>query len=163
MHSKRWPILPSPRPAPGGSMSRARPVPRQRKRSTAGTSCGTKCGNRLPPHRLPGALHGPRRDMSREITVCPACDSRNILFFARRDNYVFSKCGQCALIFINPPPDPATLISDFYSASSGYHATLPEHLDAMTMHTRKFQNILDRLTNAGVNGKLLDVGCSHGE
>lgn len=101
--------------------------------------------------------------MSREITICPACDSKNILFFAKKENYVFSKCDQCGLICINPPPDLATLISDFYSESSGYHATLPEHLDAMPTHNKKFVNIIDKLTSAGVKGNLLDVGCSHGE
>lgn len=94
---------------------------------------------------------------------CILCDSKELSYFSKKNNYDFFKCKKCGLIFLYPQPDLKTLISDFYSKKSGYHTKLSKDLNAIKNYNKKFVKIIDKLARLKLQGNLLDVGCSNGE
>ena len=94
---------------------------------------------------------------------CIVCNSEYISFFSGRDKYVFLKCDDCGLVFMNSLPDHKELITSFYSKESGYHHKLVENLGKIRKYNKKFIQIINKLANFEIKGNLLDVGCANGE
>ncbi|MBI1866589.1 MAG: class I SAM-dependent methyltransferase [Candidatus Staskawiczbacteria bacterium] len=99
----------------------------------------------------------------KETKECPICNLSHISFFSKKDEYVFLKCDDCKLVFMNPLPDTKELIANFYSEESGYHHKLVENLKKIKKYDKNFIKIIDKLADFGIKGNLLDVGCANGE
>ena len=94
---------------------------------------------------------------------CILCEAEDVSYFAKKNNYDFLICKVCGLVFVKNQPSLTTLVADFYTEKSGYHANLDKDLTAIKSDNKKFVKIIDRLVSLNMQGNLLDVGCSNGE
>jgi len=94
---------------------------------------------------------------------CIICNSRNLFFIFKKNNYDLFKCNECGLIYVYPQPALNRLINDCYSQSSGYHLKLTKNLQKIKRYEKRFIRVLDKLDEFKIRGNLLDVGCSNGE
>ena len=98
-----------------------------------------------------------------EEKKCPVCDSENTSFFSEKNGYIFLRCDVCNLVLMDSLPDAKKLIDEFYSEKSGYHFKLVGNLAKIKKYKKKFTKVINKLTDLGITGNLLDVGCSNGE
>ena len=98
-----------------------------------------------------------------EVKECPICNLKDAAFFSQRDKYIFLKCDNCNLVFMDPLPNAKELTDNFYSKESGYHAKAVKNLKEIKKYGKKFTKVIDGLTRFKVAGNLLDVGCANGE
>lgn len=94
---------------------------------------------------------------------CISCGLTDGFISFKKNQYDLFLCPECGLIFLHPQLPQKELISGFYSQESGYHDSLPKHLDEIKNYKSKFIFILERLTELKIEGNILDVGCSNGE
>ena len=94
---------------------------------------------------------------------CIICNSRDLFFVFKKNNYNFFKCNKCGLIYVYPQPALNWLINNCYSQNSGYHSRLTKNLQKIKRYKKRFIRILDKLDEFKTSGNLLDVGCSNGE
>lgn len=94
---------------------------------------------------------------------CISCGLTDSFTPLKKDKYDLFSCPNCGLIFLYPQPSLKELVSDFYSSKAGYHVSLPKHLDKIKRYKRKFKKVLQKLGQLGIEGNILDVGCSNGE
>ena len=97
------------------------------------------------------------------LKECPACNSKQVLFFFRKDDCDFLECKDCKLIFQNPLPTVERLATDFLTQKARWHLRLNKDLIKIKRPRKDFVKIINTLINMGSNGNLLDVGCSNGE
>ena len=98
-----------------------------------------------------------------ETKKCPICESGPVSFFLKKDEYPFSVCDTCHLVFMNPLPDSGHLIENVYSKESGYHSKSVKNLKEIKKYDKKFTKIINALNRFNITGNLLDVGCANGE
>ena len=94
---------------------------------------------------------------------CLACRATSGFIPFKKGQYDLFLCSECGLIFLYPQPSAKELVSEFYSAKSGYHAALPHTLDTLEQHNKKFLAVLETLDQIAEKGNILDVGCANGE
>lgn len=98
---------------------------------------------------------------------CPVCGAAENTFFANNDYLDYAQCNQCALIYMNPAPQPGTvdkgfqgedeLLMEYFSIISKYKTGIPAKTDPLA------DNKLKDIYAFKPSGKLLDVGCSVGD
>src|SRR3989338_4446966 len=94
-------------------------------------------------------------------SACPVCgDDQSRILFTRRDN-PFAECRRCGLIFQCSPPSAeesrAFYQEDYYEALSGI---MPDLLKA---RVSIYRELLDEAQAWKQTGRMLDVGCGHGD
>jgi SAM-dependent methyltransferase len=91
--------------------------------------------------------------------LCPVCGSQHAAHFIRHDGWDLFRCGDCASVYVFPPPSAATthaLYVDAYEgATSGYFAKVEKKL-------RRSRGRLAQLRRHVKGGRFLDVGCNGG-
>ena len=95
--------------------------------------------------------------MSR-LSKCPICNSSQIVLECQINKYIYFKCLNCLVLFLNPIPTK-TSINKIYETNYSYK------IDCLTTEriksrSQKIVNNLIRLNPKGL--KLLDVGPGHG-
>ena len=99
-----------------------------------------------------------------EYIDCPVCDSPHKTLFFTKDWFTFSKCNQCAMVYLNPRlTEQATY--DFYN--SDWNAIYNEaKFDTISVHTELDDHInqtnLQLLLRNGAQGELLEIGFANG-
>lgn len=91
---------------------------------------------------------------------CFLCNSKDLSFLVRKDGCDFYKCKVCGLVFMDRQFG-SERPSDFLS-KLGHHSKI--NRDLKIKKPRKYYvRILDKITEIGATGNLLDVGCANGE
>ena len=112
-------------------------------------------------------MHDPRYQPSGEPTArsvqhvnCNLCDADNPRLITFQNNYRMVQCRHCGLVYLNPRPSAATLITLY----NDYHQRdgKDEHTWAKLMEKnfRQISALLNRLFPD--KGNILDVGCGYG-
>jgi 2-polyprenyl-3-methyl-5-hydroxy-6-metoxy-1,4-benzoquinol methylase len=94
----------------------------------------------------------------RPLSGCPSCDSRRSSFVLQKGDLFLYRCGDCALVFVNP--QPRELVDRKYRESYD----LASHF--LPMIQRKEVLFKPRLSMLGVPSRgerLCDVGCADGQ
>lgn len=91
--------------------------------------------------------------------TCVICGSKCSLLM-NKDGYDLYKCKSCELVFVYPQPSDDFLKEEVYSEKSGYQGNKSRDL-ASIIPTRKQDKLVSYLK--GLNGRMLDIGCSSGE
>jgi 2-polyprenyl-3-methyl-5-hydroxy-6-metoxy-1,4-benzoquinol methylase len=101
-----------------------------------------------------------------EYIDCPVCDSSNKELFFEKDWFTFSRCRDCAMVYLNPRLNEQATYA-FYN--SDWNAIYNEtKFDEVSSSTRLDDEInqanLDRVLHArnGARGALLEIGCGNG-
>ena len=95
-----------------------------------------------------------------QISSCPVCGSAKVLFHVRwREHYV--RCGACGLIFHNSPVSQEER-RKFYEKK--YYGKLETVIGSVQQaRSTVYDNLLDEAMLYRQTGRLLDVGCGHGD
>ena len=92
---------------------------------------------------------------------CPVCESASALHdFADKNGYAIQRCDACDHLFVDPLPTSEAL-AELYSAEVGY-MPLAKELSTAPIPQR-FTDRLAAIRRHRSSGRLLDVGCSHGQ
>ena len=94
---------------------------------------------------------------------CPVCGGRTHVFFASANGCDTFRCASCALVFVDPAPDAATidaLYADTYAgASESYFTKVPQKLRRSRHRMKRLRRQMEA---AGGGRHFLDVGCNGG-
>ncbi|ACH40727.1 SAM-dependent methyltransferase, putative [Citrifermentans bemidjiense Bem] len=98
---------------------------------------------------------------------CPVCGAGESSFFADNSHLDYVRCGNCALVYMNPAPDAELvdqgfqgedeLLMEYFSLISRYKGGIPERPDPAA------DNKLKDIYRFKTSGRLLDLGCSVGD
>jgi SAM-dependent methyltransferase len=102
-----------------------------------------------------------------ERRPCPVCGDTHSVWFANNDYLDYERCGNCALVYMNPAPSAAAidqgfqgqdeLLMEYFGIIREYKTGLPERPDPA--QDGKLKDVYAEKKS----GKLLDVGCSVGD
>jgi SAM-dependent methyltransferase len=91
---------------------------------------------------------------------CNLCDIDETVLVTIQNNYRVVKCRNCGLVYVNPRPDPETLLKlyDDYHQRDGKDEFIWARL--MWKNFREVSALLNRIFPKA--GSLLDIGCGYG-
>jgi SAM-dependent methyltransferase len=92
---------------------------------------------------------------------CTICETESP-FLLKKDGYDLYRCPTCALVFVYPQPKDDFLKDKVYSYESGYQSN-KKGIYTDKPKDKKTEQTFYTLEDLGVEGTLLDVGCSNGE
>lgn len=99
--------------------------------------------------------------MSTKSRNCPVCDSSNTTFFVEKNNYPFSKCADCDLVYIDPELPPVDL-EPLYNELGAPEVGERYPYDKIK-HRRKRTKVRAFRLAKYIKGKTaVDVGCGGG-
>ena len=92
---------------------------------------------------------------------CPVCESSSgPAWCIDKNGYSIQHCADCDHLFVDPLPSSEAL-AELYSAGAGY---MPQAKELSTAPIPpKFVRRVDHIREHRSSGRLLDVGCSHGQ
>lgn len=99
------------------------------------------------------------------LHTCLVCGSADIPPYAVKDNFRFSQCRSCRMVFINPRPTEEQLQWYYSSAESPKYATkiLRDTVDHRTVIYRdRAEKIMQRVKEFQSVKKVLEIGCGPG-
>jgi 2-polyprenyl-3-methyl-5-hydroxy-6-metoxy-1,4-benzoquinol methylase len=99
-----------------------------------------------------------------EYIDCPVCDSSNAELFFEKDWFTFSRCRECAMVYLNPRLNEQATYA-FYN--SQWNAIYNEtKFDEVSTSTKLDDEInaanLERIVRLRDHGRLLEIGCAKG-
>lgn len=90
--------------------------------------------------------------------VCPVCGFPNILYFHKKNYYVYFRCPECKLVFLQPVPS-VQKIASLYDK----HYEFRVDKTAQARFTEQAQSVLKKIrTYAPMSQTLLDIGAGFG-
>lgn len=103
-----------------------------------------------------------------QYSACPICksDQQELLFdrldhthYVTRDRFRVVRCRACAMVFVNPRPDPVEIKAfytrDFYDVAITAEKLLAEKRETLQAKAKMLSTLSP--------GRLLDIGCQKGE
>ena len=95
------------------------------------------------------------------LTRCLVCHSKKNYYDFSLDQYRVEECANCGMMRLNPQPSDEAL-GQIYGAN--YFFTDTENIAALKSSTAdRYLDLLTTYTKAPLQGKLLEVGCGHGD
>lgn len=97
--------------------------------------------------------------------TCPVCGSESTrLTRYRVPGLLLLECPACHLIFQRAPQVPATLYShEYYSHWSPDESGYPAGVAKIATASRLLASLVEANGGSGPGGRLLDIGCAHGQ
>lgn len=109
---------------------------------------------------IPSATTGINSGASGRLQ-CNLCGVSSAEHIITKSGFNLVACTECGLIFVaNPPTDDER--AKLYSFEAGYHQSLLDEAQSITLHQREAIANLAELQKHARSGRLLDVGCSTG-
>jgi len=93
-----------------------------------------------------------------ELVVCPLCRNRRAAFFAWKNGYALSRCGDCGFLFLDPMPTPDELASLYRDETSITPQFYPKANSRFRHALIKAIKLIRYIRNKDV----IDVGCGGG-
>ena len=102
----------------------------------------------------------------RELVPCAACGSQNYDLYSVHlnpwlpQNYTYSKCNECAFVYVNPRPLPEE-VEAIYSAHTNPFDQ--EEYEGLDVERDTLERLIQRLKTEMPKGEILDMGCGRGD
>lgn len=102
----------------------------------------------------------------RQSPACLICRCDDVHFQFQKNGFEVFRCGQCGFQFVYPPPTEA-LLAEFYQRQDYFKGSgefgYVDYESKRDFYLALFQEYLRRLERHGTRGRLLDMGCGHGD